>query len=627
MWLRLLRQGNLFSSYTSADGIAWTLVGSATIAMPTATYVGLAVTSHVPSLAATATFTGLAFGSSTALPAPWSTADLGSPALAGSAALSGGTFTLKGGGVDIWGASDQFRFVSQPMTGDAQVVAYVASLTAADPWSKAGVMIRGALTASAPHASMFASGSNGWAFQRRLTTSGTSYHTAGPSGAAPGWVRIVREGNLFSAYSSANGTDWTLAGTDTISMPSTVYVGLAVTSHTAAALATATFTSVAVTAPAAGNTPPTVSLTAPAAGTAYTAPASISLAASAGDTDGTVASVKFYAGSTLIATDTSSPYSASWTNVAAGTYVLTAVATDNDGDSTTSSGVTVTVNPGANVPPSVALTGPAGGATYTAPASVTLSATASDTDGTVSSVQFYAGATLIGTDTTSPYTATWTSVPAGTYVLKAVATDNAGATTTSGTVSIAVTAANTPPTVALTAPAAGTTYTAPATITMSATASDANGTVSQVQFYAGTTLVGTDTSSPYSATWTNVPAGTYVLKAVATDNSGATAASSTVTITVNPVIPIPSTLIFVAPTDYATNVTAFTVELRRAADPTTATPVASKSLGKPAVVSGEISVDISAIVDPLAAGSYYAVVVTTGPGGSTPSSPSAAFVK
>ena len=79
--------------------------------------------------------------------------------------------------------------------------------------------------------------------------------------------------------------------------------------------------------------------------------------------------------------------------------------------------------------------------------------------------------------------------------------------------------------------------------------------------------------------------------------------------------------------DYATNVTSCTVELRRSVDAVTASPVATRSLGKPAVVSGEISVDISTLVDPLPTGSYYAVVVAVGPGGSTPSSKSAVFSK
>jgi hypothetical protein len=93
-------------------------------------------------------------------------------------------------------------------------------------------------------------------------------------------------------------------------------------------------------------------------------------------------------------------------------------------------------------------------------------------------------------------------------------------------------APNTPPTVSLTAPAAGSTYTAPVNITLDATAADANGTVTKVDFYAGTTLLGTDTTSPYSFVWNNAPVGAYSLTARATDNSGAVTTSAAVAITV-----------------------------------------------------------------------------------------------
>jgi len=91
---------------------------------------------------------------------------------------------------------------------------------------------------------------------------------------------------------------------------------------------------------------------------------------------------------------------------------------------------------------------------------------------------------------------------------------------------------NTPPSVSLTSPADGATFAAGSNISLAATASDPGGSVTQVQFYQGTTLLGTDTSSPYGLTWTNVPAGTYSLTAVATDNGGAMTTSVAVSITV-----------------------------------------------------------------------------------------------
>ena len=94
---------------------------------------------------------------------------------------------------------------------------------------------------------------------------------------------------------------------------------------------------------------------------------------------------------------------------------------------------------------------------------------------------------------------------------------------------------NQSPTVSLTSPANNATFTAGATVTVSANAADSDGTVAQVQFFRGTTSLGVDTSSPYSVSWSNVAAGSYAIKAVATDNAGATGTSALANITVNPV--------------------------------------------------------------------------------------------
>src|SRR5205085_1521480 len=96
------------------------------------------------------------------------------------------------------------------------------------------------------------------------------------------------------------------------------------------------------------------------------------------------------------------------------------------------------VTTGNNAPPTVSLTAPANGANFIAPANITVSANASDSDGTISKVEFFAGATLIGTATAptsgSLYSITWNNVSPGSYALTAKATDNAsGATTSSAT--------------------------------------------------------------------------------------------------------------------------------------------------------------------------------------------------
>ncbi len=113
-------------------------------------------------------------------------------------------------------------------------------------WVKAGVMIRESLSASAAHGFMLVSASKGLAFQRRPAAAGASVSTAGALAGAPRWVKLQRTGDLFSAYESVDGTTWTLVGTETIPMGTSVYVGLAVTSHTTGASATCTLDSVSI---------------------------------------------------------------------------------------------------------------------------------------------------------------------------------------------------------------------------------------------------------------------------------------------------------------------------------------------------------------------------------------------
>jgi hypothetical protein len=285
----------------------------------------------------------------TALPSPWVATSIGSPTVIGSATHSSGTFTVKGAGADIWGTADQFHFAYRTLVGNGEIIAQVASLQNTNDAAKAGVMIRETLTAASRHAFAAVTPAKGMVFERRVTVGGSSVRTSSELGAAPKWVRLVRSGSTFSAYRSTTGTSWTLMGSQTIAMAATVYVGLAVSSHNVSTLAAATFRGVAVTG-GASNAAPSVSLTSPSPSATFTAPATISLTASTSDSDGTIASVKFYRGSTLIGSDTSSPYGVTWSNVPAGSYILTAVAVDDDGASRTSGPVSIAVGSSITLP-------------------------------------------------------------------------------------------------------------------------------------------------------------------------------------------------------------------------------------------------------------------------------------
>lgn len=195
--------------------------------------------------------------------------------------------------------------------------------------------------------------------------------------------------------------------------------------------------------------------------------------------------------------------------------------------------ITVKAQTQTNVPPTVSITSPPNGAKFTAPWAGTIQATDSDSDGTVTKLQFFAGTNLLGTVTNPPTTVSFNvnNLAAGNYTLTAVATDNGGASTTSAGISIQVTNAsptNVPPTVSINSPTNGAVFAALWAGTIQATASDSDGTVTKVQFFAGTNSLGSVTNPPATASFkvNNLSAGNYTLTAVATDNGGASTTSA-----------------------------------------------------------------------------------------------------
>ncbi|MEQ1916381.1 MAG: Ig-like domain-containing protein, partial [Gallionella sp.] len=273
--------------------------------------------------------------------------------------------------------------------------------------------------------------------------------------------------------------------------------------------------------------PPTVSLTSPVANSAGVAPASFTLSANASSL-GTIAQVEFYNGTTLLGTTTASPYSYTWSNVAAGTYTLSAKAIDTLGQSTTSPVINVT----SATPPYVALSSPANNSSIVAPGSLTLTASAWGTSSGLKSVSFYNGTTLLSTVTAAPYSYIWNNIAAGSYSLTAHATDNNNLSSTSGAVTVMVTGTSQPPTVSLTSPTANASTSAPGSFTLLANASSTGSTIAKVDFYQGSTLIGTATAAPYSYIWSNVAAGSYSVTAQATDALNATSSTTPIQVSV-----------------------------------------------------------------------------------------------
>lgn len=350
-WVRLVREGDAITSYASSDGVVWTSLGTALLTgLPSAVYVGLAVTSSEGDVGATATFDnvgiigaqsvvppGVALSSASAIEAgPFSVQavftqpvtglqagdftvvngtassltgsggsydilitpevagivsvslpadvvinasavgntasntlsvsyappgvvslpgqDVGGVLAAGGTVYEAGTqtYTVTGSGRDIFFDADGFQFAVTQLSGDGEIRARVTGQTAANPWAKAGVMFREALTGSARHAMMFTTpvaANNGFGMVWRPNAGGQTSYAAGPvlNAAPDNWVRLVRLGDTITSYTSSNGTSWAAVATATLTgLAEDLYLGLAVTSSSDGQLSTATFDNVTI---------------------------------------------------------------------------------------------------------------------------------------------------------------------------------------------------------------------------------------------------------------------------------------------------------------------------------------------------------------------------------------------
>jgi uncharacterized repeat protein (TIGR02059 family) len=187
------------------------------------------------------------------------------------------------------------------------------------------------------------------------------------------------------------------------------------------------------------NQPPVVNISSPTKSSSFISPATITIDATASDPDGKIIKVEYYNGTVKIGESAASPWSFTWKEVQEGTYSLTAAATDNSNARTYSGSVTVIVEkaaPAINQLPSVVIASPMNNGSFEVPAIITLTASASDTDGSIVKVEYYNGQKKIGESLTPPYIFTFDCDTAGEYEITAVASDNLNATTTSVPVSI-----------------------------------------------------------------------------------------------------------------------------------------------------------------------------------------------
>jgi hypothetical protein len=171
-----------------------------------------------------------------------------------------GAITMSAAGTDIWDVSDEFRFGFRRLTGDGSIVARVETIANTNVRAKAGVMIRQSLEAGSPFAYAVMTPGSGVSFGwRTLPNSTCGSATVGNIRLAQ-WVKLTRTGNVVTAQYSTDGKTWTdIKGTDgkpvatTVTMTGSLYVGLAVTSHAAAATTTAKFSGIAITGGVSGQ--------------------------------------------------------------------------------------------------------------------------------------------------------------------------------------------------------------------------------------------------------------------------------------------------------------------------------------------------------------------------------------
>jgi uncharacterized protein YjdB len=265
--------------------------------------------------------------------APWTSADVGSTALAGSATQSAGTYTIKGSGADAWDVVDAFQFVYQAVTGDMTMTARIVTEQNTNTYAKVGIDVRNALTANSSHAMNVLHANGALDYQYRSADGGTTASSGSVTVSVPYWVRIQRVGNTLTAYRSADGTTWTQSGSVTITMNNTVYVGMMVCSHDNTVLNTSTFSNVTLTASSnVAVTGVTVSPTSASVNVGATQ----QLTATVAPSNATNKTVTWSSSNSGIASVNSSGLV---TGVAAGTATITV--TTQDGGKTATSSITV----------------------------------------------------------------------------------------------------------------------------------------------------------------------------------------------------------------------------------------------------------------------------------------------
>lgn len=242
-FLKLSREGNSVSVFHSADGLAWSQLGSTTtVSLGSTPRVGLAATASSNAATTSAAFSNV----SAMLPLGTEASDIGSVLIGSSASYSAtnNVYTLAGSAADANGSGDEIGFVNRSMLGEGALVATVESFTASPATAAAGLMIRSTLGVGSPFASVMVGASGQVELRWRTVSNGPTSTATQAATAGPLSVKLERDGNSVRAFYSSDRLTWTQIGSaQTIAFASSKALGgLAIRSGTTDQLATAKIT-------------------------------------------------------------------------------------------------------------------------------------------------------------------------------------------------------------------------------------------------------------------------------------------------------------------------------------------------------------------------------------------------
>jgi hypothetical protein len=240
-WLRLVLTPGVATAYISSDDVNWSKLGDIAISFPENHYIGLAVTSHNPSVLNTATFDNVLVG--------WSSQDVGSVGVPGRVTFENNHFIIGGSGSDIWGTADSFHYVYRPLTlaapgTDHSIGVILQSLQNTNPFAKAGVMIRESVDPAAATVILDVKPDGGVEFMARSTTGAPMMFVGGGTYSLNSafTLRLIMSGQTFSGYvCEPFSNTCQLIGTASASISADGLIGLAVTSHDPSVVNTAVF--------------------------------------------------------------------------------------------------------------------------------------------------------------------------------------------------------------------------------------------------------------------------------------------------------------------------------------------------------------------------------------------------